>query len=60
MTFKKLQDVFFILKNKKVNFIKCQNKVKKNVKNIFFKRGKLTQKEFLKIKKNVVTILSSS
>ena len=34
--------------------------VKKNVKNIFFKRGKLTQKEFLKIKKNVVTILSSS
>ena len=34
--------------------------IKKKVKNIFFKRSKLTQKEFLKIQKNINTILSSS
>ena len=34
--------------------------IKKKVKNIFFKRSKLTQKEFLKIQKNIYTILNSS
>ena len=34
--------------------------IKTKVKNIFFRRSKLTKKEFLKIKKNINTILSSS